>query len=148
MSDYPDSVGIMWPVDAEGIDDPHCTTIYLGDKDQLPSKEEILSSLQQVPWSTPGEIPVASTERFGQGTDDSPYVDVAKLDDPGHLLTQRSLMLDRLDADLGVKDGSSFPEYQPHVTLGQEGTEHPEAASSYVLGAPQLWYGDERIPLS
>lgn len=137
-SDYPDSIGIMYPVDWP-TDDPkaHCTLFYLGEiQDANFTQDDLFDALDEAQLEAPGDVPTKGLELFGEEKD----TPVALLDSLLLRLQKRVLGLALGNRD--IKDASSFPEYKPHVTLMSPDVEIPDTIN---LGAPQVWWGNERV---
>lgn len=140
MSEYSESVGIMYPANwPEDKDDAHCTLIYLGDKEDVnASKKDVVNLLKGLSLMAPGEVRVASTSFFGESRD----IPVVLLDS-SLLHLQRVIVEKQLKDQLGVVNGSQFTTYQPHVTV--ESNRDYILPTTITLGKPQLWWGDEYI---
>lgn len=137
-SDYPDSIGIMYPVDWP-TDDPqaHCTLFYLGEQqDANFTAQDLFDALDEADLEAPGDVPTAGLELFGEEQD----TPVALLD--SLLLRFQKKSLGRVLKEKGIEDASSFPQYRPHVTLMNADAEIPPTIN---LGAPQVWWGNERL---
>ena len=146
MNEFTSSAGLMWPATfpgSENVEDPHCTVVYLGDVKEQPHGALALLLVTNDHLDAPGEVKVTGLEIFGH--DENSKVWVATLDDTklGPLRAKIKAAIERY----GFKDGSSFPDYQPHVTLTKYSGENsrPEAPKSVVLGPLEAWWGNEHI---
>lgn len=136
--DHSQSIAIMYPADWPA-DDPeaHCTLYYLGEAPDIEfTPDDLLDALDEAQLVAPGEVPTAGLELFGPEKD----IPVALLD--SLLLKLQKKMLSGPLTARGIKDGSSFPQYKPHVTMKNPDTEIPPTVT---LGAPEVWWGGERI---
>lgn len=137
-SEHDNSIGIMYPVDWP-TDDPeaHCTLFYLGEIQDVDfTTQDLLDALSEADLSAPGPVPTAGLEMFGENKD----IPVALLDSL-LLRTQKRSLKYILDAK-GIEDASSFSGYRPHITLMDPNVEIP---ATVTLGAPQVWWGNERV---
>lgn len=146
MSDYPTSVGIMfpssWPEDKE---DAHCTILYLGEMSEINcTREELQAVVDRLKVKAPGKVAVNGVDLFGPDKN----VLVARLD-PTRLEPIREAF-ERTLAKINVFNASEYKDYNPHVTITEEfgGTMLNAIADTDLpthveLGEPQLWWGDE-----
>jgi 2'-5' RNA ligase len=147
MAEYPTSIGLMfqssWP---KNLDDAHCTLLYLGDMaDATFSKEDIESVVQRLDISAPGEVKVTGLDLFGpQGN-----VLVATLDSL-KLRPIRDAFESTL-AKINIFNASQYKDYKPHVTISEgfsgtldEATANTVLPEYVTLGAPELWWGNDR----
>ena len=122
----------LLPIFSDGmqIDYPHLTLCYAGKKSDLPS-----SSLDQLAKATasfavfcrPVTLRTLTKSVFGEGTLDSPKVDVLQFHPNLDLAKMRSMVQEW--------DVSTFP-FNPHMTLGPEGS---------WQGTPPSMVGFERV---
>lgn len=150
MSDYPDSICIAYPyVFPQDTDLPidysieaHCTLIYLGEIQEANfTKEDLRHVLDSWTFEGLGIVDVSGLALFGPNKD----VLVMTLDS--------SVLMDYFEEiahDLslrGIENKSSFPDYNPHITLN-EAYHGPTVGftlpTTVGLGAPEVWWGDER----
>lgn len=136
----------MWPATfpgSENVDDPHCTVVYLGKVKVQPHSALALLLVSNDYLEAPADVAVTGVEIFGGGEDDKVWV--ATLDDSklGPLRAKIKAAIERYS----FKDGSSFPDYKPHVTISKyEGDDsRPEAPKSVSLGQLEAWWGGEHI---
>lgn len=136
--EHDQSIGIMYPVNWP-TDDPeaHCTLFYLGEMPDISfTQHDLIDALEEANLEAPGEVPTAGLELFGPEKD----IPVVRLD--SLLLRTQKAALGYILRGYGVKDASSFPDYQPHVTLVNPQKEIPTTIN---LAAPQIWWGNERL---
>lgn len=147
MAEYPTSIGLMFPSSwPETLDDAHCTLLYLGDTaDATFTKEDLDIVVQRLKTRPPGEVKITGLDLFGPDQN----VLVATLDptalDPIRGAFERTL------AKINVFNASQYKDYKPHVTISEDfsGTLVDAAATtslpeSVTLGAPVVWWGNER----
>lgn len=146
MNQFTSSAGLMWPATfpgSENVDDPHCTVVYLGKVTEQPHTPLALLLVSNDYLEAPGDVRVTGVEIFGEGEDDRVWV--ATLDDTrlGPLRAKIKAAIERYN----FKDGSSFPDYRPHVTLSKyEGDDsRPEAPQRVSLGQLEAWWGGDHI---
>lgn len=143
MLDYPDSIGVMYPADFN-VPDAHCTVIYLGEmQDAEFTKEDLVLAMKRLALKAPGEVKVLGYDLFGKEND----ILVIRLDDS--LLKENFDKVQRTLAKIGAENKSSFPDYNPHVTVKEHFkgdirgmVDPPEIIT---LGAPEIWWGDEHV---
>lgn len=146
VNDYPDSIGVMWPVyfleDYEhgNFDSAHVTCMYLGEMQDINfTKEELLVTLtnrysDMFIWAT-----VADRVMFGENSD----VTVLTLAN-SHIHAIHDEVESLLNA-IGIQSASSFTDYKPHVTVDQETWDNPP--NGVLLGPLMVWWGNERIAI-
>ena len=119
MADYEDDVMVaLLPIhtDWANIEFPHLTLVYAGKKkDMSPSSLDGLSkaALSIAMLGTPVTLRTLMKDVFGNGTADSPKMDVLRFHPNLDLLKMRSLVQDW--------DASEHP-FNPHLTVGPVGT--------------------------
>jgi 2'-5' RNA ligase len=137
MNDYSTTGCIVWPVRELNVPDAHVTVVYLGEISYTDNGlERAVRALKQVESKTPGTVAITGYEVFGQDS----LVDVATLDDT-YLLP----MFEEIEGALlrnGLRNGSSFPGYRPHVTLGPANSDAPLrlTSDSVFLESPVIWW--------
>lgn len=141
MSDYPNSVTLMWPVN--GSNELHVTVEYLGEKENVKVRPVWIITAIEDYISAPGEVLTLGTEIFGEGED---RVWVALVDD-SDLAPLQASVVQTLQEEFGIENASSYPQYRPHVTVAKyvEGSEPPEIPDVYTLGEMELWSGDSHF---
>lgn len=108
------------------IDFPHLTLAYAGRRSELsPSDLDGLSkaALAIAMLGIPVTLRTLTKDVFGEGTEDSPKVDVLKFHPNLDLLKMRAVVADW--------DKSEFP-FSPHLTVGPEGTWKFESSPTMV----------------
>lgn len=128
--DFSDDVSIMFPTRlptnvglperSDEIGEEHVTFIYFGDEFENPVEtrkeiESIMRSKNLVPRG-PFYVNVLGYDLFGPDED----ILVVRLDSPYLVHLQRQA-LDIFES-LGYNNGSSFPNYNPHVTIAYDWT--------------------------
>lgn len=153
--DYSDSIAIVfpadWPNESSNLkvnkpSEPHCTLIWLGNiPDVSYTKEDVQNLLDRMSIKAPGEVPTTGVELFGPEGD----VLVVTLDSE-RLEPIRDAIEEGLKK-IGGKNASQYKDYKPHVTIDEEATLSKEEAEieldiadTVTLGAPVVWWGDER----
>lgn len=113
---------------------------YLGEIPEISfTQQDLFDALNASNLSAPGEVSTIGPEMFGPDKD----IPVVKLEPTLLLRAQKSTLRYNLRAR-GIEDASSYANdaYRPHVTLQNPDQKIPE---SITLGAPQVWWGNERI---
>lgn len=144
-NDYPDSIGVMWPVDFspnypfKPVPKMHITNMYLGEMQDVNfDKEELIDRLYGI-GQTYFWADVVGTERFGPEQD----IPVLRVDH-----TEIYKVHDEVEyalAAVGIQSASSFPDYKPHVTVDDEIWAKPP--TRVWVRALMIWWGNERIKL-
>lgn len=152
VNDYDDSICIAYPyvfpqdtnlpIDYEI--EAHCTLIYLGDfadaEGQF-NKDDLQRVLDLISFEDLGIIDVEGLELFGRDKD----VLVMTLNS-SKLQEYFNIVASKLD-DMGIENKSSFPGYNPHITLN-ENYHGPTIGftlpTTVGLGKPIVWWGDDR----
>lgn len=121
----------------------HCTLIYLGYTGEVDfSKEDVLNSIRGLDFGDLGIVDVDGLALFGPESD----ILVMKLKS-SVLLDNLQVVSDRL-LEKGIKNASSYPEYNPHITLTKNyhgPTIGYTLPTTVGLGAPYLWWGEEVV---
>lgn len=143
MSEFHSSIAVVWPSSLP-VSDPeaHCTMLFLGRTDEVSfTKEEVLGVLEDYCFQAPGDCYVKGSAMYGPNGE----VHVAELHDPkGVLAEQRGHLEDGLES-YGIVSASQYG-FSPHVTINHEvlGASTELFPAVVTLGAPVLWWGDER----
>lgn len=152
VNNYDDSICIAYPyVFPQDTDLPidyeieaHCTLIYLGvfsDAEGKFGMEDLRRVLDSVSFEDLGIIDVEGLELFGFDMD----VLVMSLNS-SKLQEYFAIVASKL-ADMGIENKSSFPTYNPHITLN-ENYHGPTIGftlpTTVGLGQPEVWWGDQR----
>lgn len=150
VNDYSGSICIAYPyvfpqetnlpIDYEI--EPHCTLIYLGDVSEASfTMQDLRAVLDNHTFEDLGIIDVSGLALFGQDSD----VLVMTLNS-SHLTEY----FDKVATDLlrlGIENKSSFPGYNPHITLNEDyhgPTIGFDLPTTVGLGQPYVWWGDDR----
>ena len=135
--DHSDDIAIVYPSDWP-VDDPeaHCTIMYLGAISEANyTKQDLEEAIRKSEIKAPGATPTIGLEMFGEDKD-IPVIRLKSL-----LVSIQKKQLQIMLLSKGIEDASSFPDYKPHVTVSEPNVEIPTTVS---LGAPAVWWGDER----
>lgn len=123
----------------------HCTLIYLGYVDEVDfSKEDVLDSVRGMSFGDTGIVDVDGLELFGPESD----ILVMRLNS-SVLMDNFETVRDEL-AENGIENASSFPDYNPHITLAENyhgPTIGYTLPTTVGLAKPQLWWGEEWIDI-
>lgn len=123
--------------------EPHVTLLYLGEIPDLPyTKEQLVEVMKPYLGIGGGFATPKRFELFGENKDHL----VVTLDD-WSLQILRSLVLKVVDG-IGGKNGSSFKDFNPHVTLLEDYSgelDNLELPASIHLGPLEIWWGDEQL---
>jgi 2'-5' RNA ligase len=143
MSEYEAYGCIVWPV--ENLEEEsHVTILFLGEKDKLDTTPEKLVEFLSIPrFKAPGFVKATRLEVFGSEN----KTIVLTIDEKHPSLVQgRYTIKEGLSRVLGISDASSFPDYRPHISLG-----NPANISSvrevYYLKKPELWWGGKHYQI-
>lgn len=135
-ADISDGIAVVYPANwpQDDIDEPHCTVIYLGKTKEVDfTKADVEAALHQAGLIEPGAIPTNGVEMFGPEKD----IPVVALKSTKFLNLQRDV-LEAILLTRGIKNGSEFKDYKPHITIKNKNIDIPE---SVTLQAPVLWWG-------
>lgn len=148
MGQFSNSAGIMYPAEfsnhyaapVELPGDLHTTVMYLGEIDQLNYMDyDVLEALTEVDLNMFIWTEVIGKELFGPDQD----IPVLRVDN-----SQLQRNFDKVEAALsavGIKNGSSFPDYKPHITVPIEVWNAPPKHA--LLMPAQLWWGETTVSL-
>lgn len=149
MSDYSDSIAIMFPANyPDDRADPHCTLIWLGETTSFMfSKEDVLAVLKAGDYTPNAEYAPLPPKIFGK--DDERVVVLPLNDADGSLQALRDKLETALEA-VGIRSPSEYTTYVPHVTTedyvpGVTKMANYPVPDKIKLGAAELWWGDERV---
>lgn len=151
MGKYPGSICIAYPyVFPQDTDLPidytieaHCTLIYLGEIQNANfNQSDLLKVLYDVGTLDLGIIDVSGLALFGENKDVLVMtLNSEKLHDHFDVISHDLSLL-------GIENQSSFPDYNPHITLN-ENYHGPTVGftlpTTVGLGQPEIWWGDERV---
>ena len=118
------------------IDPPHTTLIYLGKIKELDPavKEELVKLVSSLAILTnPFPAKIIMQELFGQ----EEKVEVFRLVNVPELSSLRNV--------LETWDDSEFPVFQPHATIGPEGTKVENPPLFLLFDRIMLGWGEERL---
>lgn len=124
--------------DWANIDFPHLTLVYAGEKSKLATPT--LDGLSKAAYSiamlgTPVTLRTLTKDVFGDGSDDSPKVDVLRFHPNLDLLKMRAIVEDW--------NASQFP-FNPHLTVGPEGSWNGIAPVMVAFDRVAFCIGDKR----
>lgn len=145
-TDFSDYITYMYPVSGLllPIAEPHVTLASLGKISEVSfGRDEAEAILRHAGLEAPGEVAVDDVEWFGDSKD-IPVLLLA----PSILLKRQRGMIDVLMKAVGIQETSDHP-FRPHVSISYDGG-LPEDFSTpgfVVLEKPQLWWGNERLPV-
>lgn len=154
MIDYSDSIAIVFPADWPVTDplnpldiEPHVTLMYLGKISEVDfSREDVMAVLATQNIASPGGFKPSTLEYFGVNED------ILVLTFDSSRLQGYQFELEKALNEVGIKNGSYFPTYRPHLTLAENISVPLEEVGDIVgeipeyitLFSPVLWWGSER----
>ena len=133
VSDFSQSISVVFPASWPDREDAHCTIMYLGEiPDVSFTKAQLLAAVQPVAPGTYLAADTAGVEMFGPDND----IPVVPLQHPLLDVIHKMMTIELLS--VGIESASEFTEYRPHVTITDADTDIP---SIIILGPPVVWWG-------
>lgn len=134
---------IMLPVlgtDDFGVEDPPVTVVYFGDHvDTLPyDGEDVAELIQDIHL---GYLGGRFDELDWFGEDNS--VPVLRVEHD--LLYRYRMDLVELLTNHNMMPPETYPTYKPHVSISLELANSGRYPQTYILGLPEVWWGNEHI---
>jgi len=143
MSEYDDYAAIVmpsiWPYDK---DDSHCTMLALGEIPELQYGPLDVVGVVSARMLLPDRVVDVKTDGiqfFGEDAD----VAVMTLEKHPILMDLNEEFKATFDW-AGLEYGKTFPDYKPHITLGEDKSGRMPMVDLY---RPELWWGDAHYKL-
>lgn len=124
----------------------HVTISVLGETSEAEfSKEDLIATLRSIEWEIVEGVEVEKLELFGINSD---FL-VLLLNSPS--LQNNWKRVNEALTTAGITSLDKYPTYRPHITL-MENYEGPLLTPEFLphvvkVGFPELWWGNEAIPL-